>query len=323
MRIRARSWIRRAWLSTSPGTRQRRRTGLEVLREDGPHLQRRLQCPPVLDPAPPGPPVPEPRSHEGRGAAHRRQHDRKLHHQHELAVLRRRVHDVVLDADGRPRRPELRLCSGGDGRADRSRPRNRAPLEQQPRKLLARPLSVARLHPAAAGDRPGRAAHLAGGAADVPRPCDGDDAAGRAPDDRTRPGRLADRDQAARHERRRLLQLELVGAVRKPERLLELPRDARDPVDSGGAGVHVRQARVRPPARADGVHRDVHRLRARRGGQPAGGATWVGRSSAVGRQHHAGQWAVGRQYVRQGSPLRPGQVPRSGPSRRAMPRTAR
>ncbi len=35
------------------------------------------------------------------------------------------------------------------------------------------------------------------------------DARGRDPDDRARPGCVADRDQAARHERRRLLQLEL------------------------------------------------------------------------------------------------------------------
>ena len=45
-------------------------------------------------------------------------------------------------------------------------------------------------------------------------------------DDRPRPGRVADRDQAARDERRRVLQLELGRAVREPERLHELPRDA-------------------------------------------------------------------------------------------------
>ncbi len=59
-------------------------------------------------------------------------------------------------------------------------------------------------------------------------------------DDRARPGRLADRDQAARHERRRVLQLELRRAVREPHRALELRRDARDPADPGGPGVHVR-----------------------------------------------------------------------------------
>ena len=50
-------------------------------------------------------------------------------------------------------------------------------------------------------------------------------AAGRHADDRPRPGRVADRDQASGHERRRLLQRQLGGAVREPQRvhrLLEL-----------------------------------------------------------------------------------------------------
>ena len=146
----------RARLPAAARPRQRRRAGLEGLREDRPHLQRRLQCPPLRDPAPPGPPVPEPGSHEGCRAAHRGQRDSQLRHQHELAVLRRRVHDVVPDADGRSRRPELRLGGGRDGRADRCRSRNRAPLDQQPRKFLARSLPVARLHPPAALDRRSR-----------------------------------------------------------------------------------------------------------------------------------------------------------------------
>ena len=44
-----------------------------------------------------------------RVAAHRDEHDRQLRHEHELAVLRRRVHDVVPVADGGARRAELRL----------------------------------------------------------------------------------------------------------------------------------------------------------------------------------------------------------------------
>ena len=51
--------------------------------------------------------------------------------------------------------------------------------------------------------------HLAGRAADAARARDGDDAPGRPADDRARPGRLADRDEAARDERWRLLQREL------------------------------------------------------------------------------------------------------------------
>ncbi len=42
-----------------------------------------------------------------------------------------------------------------------------------------------------------------------------------------RPGREPDRDQAARHERRRLLQRQLGASVREPDAALELPRGAR------------------------------------------------------------------------------------------------
>ena len=90
---------------------------------------------------------------------------------------------------------------------------------ERDRQLLARPLPLARLHPAAARDRPRRDPHVAGRRADVPRPRHRDDAPGRAPDDRARPRRVADRDQAARHERRRLLQLELGRPFENPNGL--------------------------------------------------------------------------------------------------------
>ena len=44
-------------------------------------------------------------------------------------------------------------------------------------------------------------------------------------DDRRRPRRVADRDQAARHQRRRLLQRQLGAPVREPDAAVELPRD--------------------------------------------------------------------------------------------------
>ena len=84
------------------------------------------------------------------------------------------------------------FVSAGVGLAVRrsGHPRHRAPRRRRrPRQLLARPLPVDRLHPAAALDRPRGRPDLAGRAADLPRPRDGDDAAGRAPDDRARPGR--------------------------------------------------------------------------------------------------------------------------------------
>ena len=80
---------------------------------------------PLRDPAPAGAPVPEPGRPAGGAVAHRAEHDRELRHEHELAVLRRRVHDVVPDPDGRAGGAELRLGRGRDGRARRGHPRAR------------------------------------------------------------------------------------------------------------------------------------------------------------------------------------------------------
>ena len=108
---------------------------------------------PLRDPAGPGASVPEPGPHAGRAVAPLAEHGRQLHHQHELAVLRRRVHDVVPDPDGRARGAELRLGRGRDRRARGRRPRARAPLVGDDRQLLGRPLPHARLPPAAARGR--------------------------------------------------------------------------------------------------------------------------------------------------------------------------
>ena len=68
---------------------------------------------------------------KGVPVAHRAEHDRQLRHEHELAVLRRRVHDVVPDADGRAGRAAVRLGRRRDGRARRGHPRS------QPRRSRA------------------------------------------------------------------------------------------------------------------------------------------------------------------------------------------
>ena len=102
--------------------------GLEELRQDRAHLQRRLLRCALRHPAPAGAPVPEPRPHEGGARAPRAEHDRELHHEHELAVLRRRVHDVVPHPDGRARGAELRVCRRRDGGARSGRARDRAAL---------------------------------------------------------------------------------------------------------------------------------------------------------------------------------------------------
>ena len=60
-------------------------------------------------------------------------------------------------------------------------------------------------------------------------------------DDRRRTGGVADRHQAARHQRRRLLQRQLGPSVRESDAAVELPRDALDPADPGRALLHVRR----------------------------------------------------------------------------------
>ena len=107
--------------SSASSARTRQGAGLEELRHDGARLQRPLLGRPLRDPAAAGPPVPEPGPHEGRAVAPVAEHGRQLHHEHELAVLRRRVHDVVPDPDGRARGAELRLRRGRDRRARRRR----------------------------------------------------------------------------------------------------------------------------------------------------------------------------------------------------------
>ena len=116
------------------------------------------------------------------------------------------------------------------------------------RQLLGRPRPHDALRPAAALARPRARPRLAGRAADLRG--EGDGAAARADDrrgrragdaagDRARAGRVADRDQAARHERRRLLQRELGPPAREPDAALELRRGARDPADPRGALLHA------------------------------------------------------------------------------------
>ena len=179
----------RARLLQGRAHRPRQGAGLEELRDERARLQHPLLAAPLRDPARPGPPVPEPGPHEGRAGAPVAEHGRELHHEHELAVLRRRVHDVVPHPDGRARRPELRLCGRRDRGARRRRPRDRPSLGRDARELLGRPLPRDGLRPASARDRRHGHPDVAGRPADPQRPRDRDDAPGSAADDRPRPGR--------------------------------------------------------------------------------------------------------------------------------------
>ena len=130
------------------------------------------------------------------------QHRLVVRDQHELAVLRRRDDALVLQPDGGPDGPELRLGGDRHRRRHRAHPRHHGPPQRDAdaRQLLAGPRAGVVLHPAADLDRRRGAARLAGRPADARRH-------GRRPG--PRPGRLAGGDQGARHQRRRLLQRQL------------------------------------------------------------------------------------------------------------------
>ena len=67
------------------------------------------------------------------------QHRDELHHQHQLAGLRRREHDELPDADARARRAELRVGGDRHGGAGRADSRLRAQGGRRHRQLLGRP----------------------------------------------------------------------------------------------------------------------------------------------------------------------------------------
>ena len=213
---------------------------MEGLRQDGPDLHGRLRRPALPAASAAEPPAAQSGRVARRAPAHLDQHDGELHHEHELAVLRRRDDDVVPEPDGRTGGSELRLGRARDGRARRGNPRLRAPPGEHDRELLGRSLPVDRVHPLAARLHPRGDPRHAGRRPDLRRTCHRDNGRGWPAGDRARPGRDADRDQAARHERRRLLQLELLRPLREPDPLLELFRAALDPADPGRAGLHVR-----------------------------------------------------------------------------------
>ncbi len=161
-------------------------------------------------------------------------------------------------------------------------------------------------------ERPGRqAAHGQGRQAGDGEGHDpGADAAARA-------GRLADRDQAARHQRRWLLQRQLGAPVREPDAALQLPRGAGDPRDLGRALLHLRAHDRRHAPGLGAARCDDGRLRrVPRGLRPLGAG---GQSDP--RQSR--RRAAARQHGRQGSALRRRPTRRSGRPPPPPPRTAR
>ena len=224
------------------------------------------------------------------------QHGDLLHHQHQLAELRRREHAVLSDADGRPDAPELpvggdRHCAGGG--AD---PRLLALLDAHHRQFLGRCDALHPLCAAADLHRLHAVPGLAGHAADAGRLCRRDDAGRRQADHRGRARRLAGRDQDARHQWRRLLQCQRRASLRKPHRAVELRADDLDLRARRGAHQRVRPHGRQPAPGLGDPRRDGRAVPCRR------------RRHLLGRsQRHLDPEqprADRRQYGRQGSPLR-------------------
>ena len=164
----------------------------------------------------------------GGGAGSHLQHGDQLHHQHELAELRRRGHDVVPHADARPDASKLPV--GGDGHRTRGRAHSRfcASLGADDRQLLGRRHALHSLRPHAHLHRCDALSRLAGHAADARTLCRCDDARGRQTDDRSWTGRVAGRHQDARHQWRRLLQRQRRASVREPDGAVEFRADHPD-----------------------------------------------------------------------------------------------
>ena len=268
---------------------------------------RRLPHPLRTD-APPGGAAVQSGGAVGRRARPLLQHGRELHHQYQLAELRRRKHAVLPRADARPDAPELPV--GGDrhrtrGRAD---PRLCARFGKDRRQFLGRYHPLHALHPHADLHRVRALPGLAGHTADAWSLCRSDHAGRRQADHRRRPGRLAGRHQDARHQRRRLLQRQCRPSVREPDGFVELRADDLHLRDRGRAHQCVRpHGRQSAPGLGDPCRdgrvvrrrchgrllgrgprqRRIHGARSHRrqhGGQ--GGALRHRRLRAVRRRHH-------------------------------------
>ena len=89
------------------------------------------------------------RRHDGRAPDLSLQHRHQLHHQHQLAELRRRKHAVLSRADARPDASELPLGGNRHRARGGADPRLRARLGEDRRQFLGRYHPLHALHPAA------------------------------------------------------------------------------------------------------------------------------------------------------------------------------
>ena len=155
--------------------------------------------------APSGPAAVQSGGAIGRRARSVVQYGGQLHHQHQLAELRRRKHDVLSRADARPDPPEFPV--GGHRHCPGCRAHSRLCTDVRPdnRQFLGRYHPLHALCPVADLRCRRAVPGVAGHAADARPLCRGDDAGRRQADHCGRAGCLAGRDQDAGHQWRRFL----------------------------------------------------------------------------------------------------------------------
>ena len=265
----------------------RRRDGLAAVRAGHPAVQCPRRAGGLCAAAPAAVAAAEPAGHGQRVARLVVQHRGQLRHQHQLAGLRRRADDELPDPDAGPGGAELPVRRHRHRRRHRADPRLRAPFGQGHRQRLGRPDPRDALDPAAdlvrlravprAAGRGAELRCLQGSADARGRQVPGAQGRGRRPAAEERqgragdggqehrqadagdgPGRFADRDQDARHQRRRLLQRQRGASVREPDAAVQLRPDAVDLPDRRRAVPDLR-----PHGRQDQrqgwtvLHRDV------------------------------------------------------------------
>ena len=328
----ARSRARRPRAAAVPGhaRRSRPRAGLEGVREEPDHLLGRRLAAPVLHPAH-ADAVELDRAQPGAlplGPVERHvQHDVVVLDEHELAVLRRRDDDDLLQPDGRAGGSELPLGRGRDRGRRGADPGDHRAQRQEPGQLLAGPDPDGLVRPAADFDRGRAGARIPGCDPELLRVHHRAHDHRPHTDARDGSGRVSGGDQGARDQRRRLLQRQLGAPVRESDWLYEPGRDARGFDHPRGAGVHVRpDGRKPPPGLRDLLGDDGHVPRRgdrrvhRRGARFARPAR---RRAAHGRRSTGPRAATSRaRSSGSGSPAQPCSTS-SRPSPRAGPSTAR
>ena len=185
-----------------------------------------------------------------------------VHDEHQLAVVRRRDDDVVLLADDAAGVPQLHVGRGRASRCAVALVRGIARQERRARSATSGSIWCAARSTCCCRSRSSLALifvqqGVIQNFAHVPR---GHHARGREAGARDGAGREPGSDQAARHQRRRLLQRQRGASVREPDAVDQLLVDVRDLHDPVGADVPVRPDGEEPEARLGGVGGDVRAL---------------------------------------------------------------